>query len=239
MAIHCELDLQSIVAKFILLHKKAQKKTPYSHFKDRESKYKIAVQYSRKSLNSQATIPVLVCAKDWPFQCPGNRWNTTFAAENKHGRNSGWKKGKKNLALCLFITPICAAEDCACSHPGDCTEPWPDGQIPYKRLRKDVEMDLFSQSGSSNWQYSLCRKVILHLGALLCSKDGKIHEMPGMNASLDLAGMLNLNLIREEKRLGFNSSSEFITAVNRRETGKQYIMLLQHFRLQAPKFQHF
>lgn len=60
-----------------------------------------------------------------------------------------------------------------------------------------------------------------------------------MNASLDLARMLNLNLIRQEKRLGFNSSSEFIIAVNTREPGKQYIMLLQHFCLQAPKFQHF
>lgn len=86
---------------------------------------------------------------------------------------------------------------------------------------------------------SLCTKVILHLGALLCSKDGEIHEIPGMNASLDLAGMLNLNLIRQEKRLGFNSSSEFIPAVNRREPGKQYIVLLQHLWLQAPEIQHF
>lgn len=98
---------------------------------------------------------------------------------------------------------------------------------------------IFFPNQEAQTDNSLCRKVILHLGAVLCSKDGEIHEIPGMNASLDLAEMLNLNLIRQEKRLGFNSSSEFITAVNRREPGKQYIMLLQHFWLQAPKFQHF
>lgn len=148
-------------------------------------------------------------------------------------------KRRKSCSLLIYSPSLCCWRLCACSHPGDCTEPRPDGQIPYKRLRRDVEMDLFSQSGSSYWQDSLCRKVILQLWALLCSKDGEIHEIPGMNASLDLAGMLNLNLIRQEKRLGFNSSSEFITAVNRREPGKQYIMLLQLLWFQAPKFQHF
>lgn len=54
----------------------------------------------------------LVCAKDWPFQCPGNRCNTTFAAENKHVRNSEGKKEKKSCTLLIYNPSLCCWRLC-------------------------------------------------------------------------------------------------------------------------------
>lgn len=60
-----------------------------------------------------------------------------------------------------------------------------------------------------------------------------------MNASLDLARMLNLNLIRQEKRLGFSSSSEFITALNRREAGNNTLCCFSISGFSLPNFSIF
>lgn len=95
---------------YSLLHKKAQKKTPHSNFRDGESKNKIVVQNSRRNLEQPGhwLVASAGLCKGLTFPVPGNRWNITCAAENKDGRNSGGKKGeKKSCSLLIYSPSLC------------------------------------------------------------------------------------------------------------------------------------